>query len=163
MNLLEKLAKLFAILAGIAMVIITLLTCYSVIGRQFDKPLLGDFELVQMVMGCAVAAFLPYCQLRKGNIIVDFFTTGASQATRERLDRVGALTVALMMFLFAWRTLIGGLNEKATGSVSMLMQLPTYPVYYAMVPAFLLTGLIALLQALQGPPAPAAVQPNQEA
>lgn len=143
---LEKLAKLFAIFAGIIMVGMTLMTCYSVIGREFGKPLLGDFELVQMAMAFSVAAFLPYCQLKKGNIIVDFFTTKAHPGTRDALDRLGCLTVALMMALFAWRTLIGGLNEQNTGSVSMLMQLPTYPAYYAMVPAFALTAIIALVQ-----------------
>lgn len=151
MVFLERLAKLFAIFAGFIMVGITLLTCYSVIGRQFNKPLLGDFELVQLAMGFAVAAFLPYCQLKKGNIIVDFFTTKATQGTRDWLDRIGALTVAVMMGLFAWRTLLGGLNEKSTGSVSMLMQLPTYPAYYAMVPAFILTAVIALMQFVQAP------------
>jgi TRAP-type C4-dicarboxylate transport system permease small subunit len=151
--LLEKLAKVFAIFAGLVMVGITVLTCYSVIGRQFGKPVLGDFELVQMAMGFAVAAFLPYCQHKRGNIIVDFFTTKAKASTRDWMDRFGCLTVAVMMGLFAWRTFVGGLNEKNTGSVSMLMQLPTYPAYYAMVPAFALTALIALVQFLK-PSAP---------
>jgi TRAP-type C4-dicarboxylate transport system permease small subunit len=106
---------------------------------------------VQLAMGFAVAAFLPYCQLKKGNIIVDFFTTKSRASTRDWMDRLGCLAVAVMMGLFAWRTLIGGLNEKNTGSVSMLMQLPTYPAYYAMVPAFALTALIALLQCLSPP------------
>ena len=82
---------------------------------------------------------------------MDFFTTKASQGTRDWLDRIGALTVAVMMALFAWRTLLGGLNERTTGSVSMLMQLPTYPAYFAMVPAFILTAVIALVQFLQAP------------
>jgi TRAP-type C4-dicarboxylate transport system permease small subunit len=152
MPLLEKLAKCFAIFAGLVMVAITALTCYSVIGRQFGKPLLGDFELVQMGMGFAVASFLPYCQYRKGNIIVDFFTTGSSHDKRDLLDRLGSFMVALMMAVFAWRTWVGGLNELNTGSVSMLMQLPTYPAYFAMVPAFALTALIALMQALKATP-----------
>ncbi len=149
MKVLEKLAKFFAIFAGIVMVVITVLTCYSVIGRQFGKPIQGDFELVQLAMAFAVSAFLPYCQLKRGNIIVDFFTTKASQGTRNALDRLGCICVALMMALFCWRTFLGGLNEQNTGSVSMLMQLPTYPAYYAMVPAFALATVIALAQAFQ--------------
>jgi TRAP-type C4-dicarboxylate transport system permease small subunit len=156
MLVLEKLAKLCAIFAGVVMVAITVLTCYSVIGREFGKPVLGDFELVQLAMGFAVAAFLPYCQLKRGNIIVDFFTTGAKSSTRDLLDRFGAFTVALMMGLFAWRTFVGGLNELSSNSVSMLMQLPTYPAYFAMVPAFGLTAMIALFQCFQSP---AAAQP----
>ena len=47
---------------------------------------------------------MPWCQVRRGNIIVDFFTAGASEATRERLDRFGRLLLALVMALMAWRT-----------------------------------------------------------
>jgi hypothetical protein len=44
--------------------------------------------------GAAIALFLPWCQLRRGNIIVDFFTAKASDRTNAMLDRFGALLLA---------------------------------------------------------------------
>lgn len=150
-NILDGLAKLFAILGGLVMVVITFITTYSIVGRWlFNSPLLGDTEIVEFAMAMAVAAFLPICQWRGGNIIVDFFTTGASARTRNGLDRFGALSIAVMTGLLAWRSTLGGIGQKADGSVTMLMQLPEWMAYAAMVPPIALTAVIALYTAVTG-------------
>jgi hypothetical protein len=54
---------------------ITLVTCVSLIGRNtIGVTLVGDYELTAVAAGAAVALFLPWCQVRRENIIVDFFT-----------------------------------------------------------------------------------------
>ena len=94
MKVLEFLAKLCAVAAGVLLTVITLMTCASVIGRNTTGwTIVGDFELSGSAAGAAIALFLPWCQARRGNIIVDFFTAKAGAATRERLDRVGAFLV----------------------------------------------------------------------
>ena len=151
MPLLEPLAKLFAVLAGVLLTVITLVTCVSLIGRNTTGwTIVGDVELSAFVAGAAVALFLPWCQLKRGNIIVDFFTTRATPATQARLDRFGALLLAAVMALMTWRTGIGGLNAWKSQSGSMMLGLPEWAVYTAMVPALALTALIALTQALRG-------------
>jgi TRAP-type C4-dicarboxylate transport system permease small subunit len=56
---------------------ITLVTCVSLIGRNtIGVTLVGDYELTAAAAGAAVALFLPWCQLKRENIIVDFFTAG---------------------------------------------------------------------------------------
>ena len=151
MKLLESLAKLCAILAGVLLTVITLITCVSVIGRNTTGwTLVGDFELSGFAAGAAVALFLPWCQYRRGNIIVDFFTTNVSPQTQNRLDRLGALLLALAMALMTWRTALGGLNAWSSGSGSMMLGLPEWMVYVGMVPPLALTTVIALAQALLG-------------
>ena len=162
MKWLEILAQWCAILAGVLLTFITLLTCVSVVGRNTTGwTLVGDFELTGAAAGAAIALFLPWCQARRGNIIVDFFTLKASDATRTMLDRLGALAVALVMALLAWRTGLGGLSAWKSQSGSMMLGFPEWVTYAAMVPALALTALIALVQALRGfePPADQAVQP----
>ena len=115
MRILEPLAKLCAILAGVLLTGITLMTCASLIGRNTTgTTLVGDFELTGVAAGAAIALFMPWCQLRRGNIIVDFFTSRASDRANERLDRFGALLLAAAMALLAWRTVLGGLNAWDT-------------------------------------------------
>ena len=148
---LEWLAKACAVFGGLVMVTITMITTGSIVGRWlFGKPLLGDTELVEFAMALAVAAFLPLCQWRAGNIMVDFFTTKASELTRARLDRLGALLIALMLALLAWRTSAGAISQKAAGSTTMLMGLPEWTAFAAMVPPMALTAIIALYTALTG-------------
>ena len=151
MTLLETLAKLCAVVAGVLLTAITLMTCASLIGRNTTGwTIVGDFELSGSAAGAAIALFMPWCQLRRGNIMVDFFTARASAATQARLDRLGALLLALAMALMTWRTAVGGLNAWQSKSGSMMLGFPEWVVYCGMVPALLLTALIAFVQALRG-------------
>jgi TRAP-type C4-dicarboxylate transport system permease small subunit len=151
LKVLEFLAKLCAVAAGVLLTVITLMTCASVIGRNTTGwTIVGDFELSGSAAGAAIALFMPWCQVRRGNIIVDFFTAKAGAATRERLDRVGALLVGAVMALLAWRTTIGGLNAWHSQSGSMMLGFPEWVVYGGMVPPLVLCALIGFMQALRG-------------
>lgn len=151
MRLIESLAKLCAIAAGLLLTVITLMICVSLLGRNtIGMTIVGDFELSSAAAGAAVALFLPWCQLRRGNIIVDFFTARASPRTNERLDRLGALLYALALALMTWRTFLGGLNAWRTQSGTMMIGLPEWIVYAAMVPPLALCVVIGLTQAVRG-------------
>jgi TRAP-type C4-dicarboxylate transport system permease small subunit len=63
---------------------------------------------------------------------------------------LGALFLALCFALLAWRTWLGGLNAYQTQSGSMMLGLPEWYVYAAMVPPFILTTVIALYQCFFG-------------
>ena len=151
MRKLESLAKACAVLAGVLLTFITLMTCASLIGRNtVGVTLAGDFELTGVVAGAAIALFLPWCQVQRGNIIVDFFTANTSERTNARLDRVGALLLAGAMALMAWRTALGGLNAYATHSGTRMLGFPEWVVYLFIAPPLALTALIGLWQAIAG-------------
>ena len=151
MKILANLAKFCAILAGLLLIFITLMTCVSIIGRDMiGKTIVGDFELSGAAAGAAIALFMPWCQVRRGNIVVDFFTTKASPATQDVMDRIGALLLGCVMALMAWRTTVGGLNSFRTHSETQILGLPEWIVYALMVPPLALTVLIALHQGIFG-------------
>ena len=151
MKILEYGAKLCAVLAGLMLTVITLMICASLIGRNTTGwTLVGDIELAAAAAGAAVALFMPWCQFKRANIMVDFFTARAAQATQDRLDRFGALVLGLVMVLLTWRTAVGGLNAWNSQAVSMMLSFPEWIVYAFMVPALLLTAVIAIVQALFG-------------
>jgi len=150
-KLLERAASFCAILAGVLLIAITLMTCVSLIGRNtVGWSIVGAFELSGFAAGAAIALFLPWCQVKRGNIIVDFFTARASLETQARLDRFGAFLLALAMGLMTWRTSIGGLNAWKSQAGSMMMGFPEWIVYVGMVPPLALTAVIALVQAIRG-------------
>jgi TRAP-type C4-dicarboxylate transport system permease small subunit len=151
MKVLEAAAKLCAILAGVLLTVITLMTCVSLIGRNtVGWTIVGDFELSGAAAGAAIALFLPWCQLRRGNIIVDFFTAKASDATNAALDRMGSLLYAAALGLMAWRTGIGGINAWKTQATTMMLGLPEWTVYVFMVPPLVLCTVIGLAQTVVG-------------
>ena len=62
MRTLSALANLCAILAGVLLTFITLLTCGNLILRNTSGgSLAGAFELTAMTSGAAIAAFMPLC------------------------------------------------------------------------------------------------------
>lgn len=151
MNILQTLAKLCAIVAGLLLTGITLMTCLSLIGRNTTgTTLVGDFELTGLAAGAAIALFMPWCQVKRGNIIVDFFTTRLGAETNNRLDRLGALLLAVLFAVLAWRTALGGLNSWSTNSETQILGFPEWMAYAAMVPPFVLTAVIGMHQSLMG-------------
>ena len=151
MKILELLAKLCSILSGALLTFITLMTCYSLIGRNTTgQTIVGDFELTGVATGAAIALFMPMCQFKKANIIVDFFTAKATEATITQLDRLGALFMAAAFALLTWRTYLGGMNAWVSQSGSMMLGFPEWIVYAAMTPPLALSAAIALTQALMG-------------
>ncbi len=166
MRFLEILAQACAIVAGVLLTAITLVTCASLIGRNtIGWNIVGAFEVSGFAAGAAIALFMPWCQVKRGHIIVDFFTARASAATQSGLDRLGALALAAAMGLLTWRTAIGGWNAWTSQTSSMMMGVPEWYVYAGMVPPLALTTLIALVQAARGfdVEAPDAVQEAREA
>lgn len=150
-KLLAQAARLCAILAGVLLVIITIMTCWNLIQRNaLSNSWAGAFEITAVSTGAAIALFMPLCQLRQGHIIVDFFTTNMSDSFNDKLDRLGALTLCVVFALLAWRTSLGGLNVYEAHSETQIMGFPEWIVYAAMVPPFILSALIGLHQVVYG-------------
>jgi TRAP-type C4-dicarboxylate transport system permease small subunit len=148
---LSLLARVCAVLAGVILTAITLVTCVSLIGRNtIGVTLVGDYELTAVAAGAAVALFLPWCQVRRENIIVDFFTARMPEQVNARLDRFGSLVLAAVMLLLAWRTTVGGISAFNANSSTMMLGFPEWIVYALMVPPMVLTAVIALAQTLFG-------------
>ncbi len=149
-RVLELLCDASATIGGLVLVAIASVTVVSVVGRAFfSHPILGDVELVQLGCAVVVASFLPYTQFRHANIIVDFFTTHASERTQSKLDAFGTLLYTLVMALVAWRVAVGGVDIKANQETSMLMALPLWIPYMLMVPGLVLCSVIGFVQTLQ--------------
>lgn len=147
----RRLALVFAYLGGVVVAGVGIVSAVSIVGRTLlGRPILGDFELVEIGTAVAGSLFLPYCQAVRGHVIVDFFTARASAAAVAWLDRAGALLMAATFWLIGWRTIVGCLDIARSGESSMLMQIPIWVGYAAIVPGVLVAGLIALAQALAG-------------
>lgn len=147
-RVLNMTCRVFAICAGIMLILMALMSLTSIVGRSiFDRPILGDYELVQTMSAIAVAMSLPFCQMIRGHIIVDFFTSGLPARVNRKLDILASLVLAVAGFLFAWRIYVGMVGLRGSGDASMLLNLPTWWGYLPMVPSFFLLGCAALYTA----------------
>jgi TRAP-type C4-dicarboxylate transport system permease small subunit len=151
LRVLEILAKACALAAGALVALMVVISCGSIIGREtVGRTLAGDFELVALSTGAAVGLFMPLCQFHRGNIVVDVFTSKASPAFNEAIERVGAFLLGACCALLSWRAALGGLSSYHAGSTTMLLGVPEWYAYAPMVPGFALTAVIAFWQAIAG-------------
>lgn len=136
------LAKLVAIVGGIVLVAVSIMTCVSIIGRSFLwaglKPVKGDFEMVEAGIAFAVAAFMPWCQLERGHASVGIFIDNLG----PRVDSIVHFITDLLLFgtacFLTWRHIYGMLDKQAYMETTFILQ---YPVWWAY--AIMLVGLVA--------------------
>ncbi|MEO7402654.1 MAG: TRAP transporter small permease [Burkholderiales bacterium] len=123
---LDRFAEWFAAAGGFSLLGVMAVEVVSIAGGLLGKPILGDSEIVEMLCGIAIMCFLPYCQLRGGNVIVDFFTMKTSQRTRDGLDALMHVIVALVVAVVTWRLIDGAFTQYERERVSMFLRLPQW-------------------------------------
>ncbi len=139
-------AVAFAMVGGVVLLGVAIVTLVSVGGRWLlAQPVAGDVELVQLGTATALALFLPYCQLHGSHLIVDIFTARAGSSVHRRLDLAAHVLAAGVLTLLALRAGAGIIDLHRAGETSMVLGLPLWFAYAAMVPSLALAALIALL------------------
>ena len=147
-RVLDAICRLFAVCSGLMLTAMALMSVYSILGRAlFDKPLLGDYELVQMMSAVAVTMALPFCQMVKGHVIVDFFTVRCPARANAALDLIAAVLMAVCAFALSWRIVLATVEFASNNDASMLLNLRTWWGYAPMGPSFFLLGCAALYSA----------------
>jgi TRAP-type C4-dicarboxylate transport system permease small subunit len=145
---LELVAQAFAFFGGAVFVGLIGMSVTSITLRTLTgKPVQGDFEMVQFACAIGIAAFLPWCQLCRGNIIVDFFTARLPPRGQAWLDALGAVLLALVVAVVAWRAGYGAQSVFASGERAMISRIPVWIPYAGVVPSLALTALVALYTA----------------
>ena len=157
---LARLSRVFALIGVGVAALVAVLTVVSIAGRAtLSKPIQGDVELTQFGIALCISLALPWCQWQRANIIVDFFTQRLGERRNAVLDGIGALLMAAMYLLLAWRSGAGAVSVREAFEATMILDLPMWWVYASLAPGLALAGLIALRQAWQllrsGAPAPA--------
>jgi TRAP-type C4-dicarboxylate transport system permease small subunit len=126
----------------------TLMSTVSILGRWlFALSIPGDYEIAQLATAVAVSAFLPWCALRGGHVLVDFLTNSAPASIRHALDALGYLSIAFVGLLVAWRLTDGMVSLRDSGETTMVLSIPTWYAYAPMIPSFALLGIVALYRA----------------
>ena len=147
-----------ALLGGLVLVGLTLMTVWSVLGRELQEApfwpdfapfswlavVPGEFELVELTYAGAVFCFLPYCQMVRGNVIVDVFTDRLPARGKAWLGLAGDLIYMAIAALVTWQ--LGLRLAEHWGSAwpetTMILRIP---VAWGFLPAVLAGGLLTLV------------------
>jgi len=145
-----QLCEAWGLVGGIALLGAMATMMATVVGAAFGKPVLGDSEIVELLGGIAVFAFLPYCQLRGANVYVDFFTKPLPERWKSGLDALMNVVFAAVALVLTWRLIEGGLGAYERSKRSMFLQLPDWWGYAIGAVSMLLWIAVCLFVAWEG-------------
>lgn len=132
-RLIERLAGFVAILGGIALIFIALITLISVTGRALIplglSPLRGQFELVQALTAFAVCAFLPWAQLKRAHASVAIFTDHLGRRANQIIDLLSDAILFGLASLITWRHMAGLTDKMTYGETTFLLRMPLWWAY----------------------------------
>lgn len=134
-RLVFRLATTVAIAGGIALVAVTVITVASVVGRAMIplglKPVLGDYEIVQIGVLFAIFCSLPLTQYLRGHADVALLTDRFSPRVAAAIELVmDLLTFAAMTFV-VWRYSLGMIDKFVNREMTLILHLPAWVIYAA--------------------------------
>ena len=167
-DLVTRLARFMALLGGIVLTLLVVLTCVSVIGRGLNTlghsdlleglapglaawligtgvgPVTGDYEIVTAGMAFAVFAFLPLTQLTASHATVDVFTNLMPARTNSWLTAFWEVVLAIVIVVIGWRLYAGFLEKLDNGQTTFLLQFPVWWSYGASFLAAVVAALVSV-------------------
>ena len=141
-------ATVVALIGGALAFALAFLVTASVLLRWlFDAPVPGDFEFVQMGTALIVFAYLPFCQIERGNIVVDAFTGHLPQRVRDRIDAVWDIVYAAVIGVIAYAMIQGVVDAWRSGEETMVSRVPLWPALAVCTTLAAFLSLVALYTA----------------
>lgn len=171
LRIVEMLARTFAVLGGLVLSALIMLTCLSILGRSLNSilhsdwaeglapalatallgtgvgPINGDFEIVEAGMAFAIFAFLPLCQWHSAHASVDIFTRHLSTRVNRGLRAIIEVVFAAVLILIAVQLFKGALSKYNSGQTTLLIEFPVWWAYAASVVAACVAALTGVVVA----------------
>ncbi len=171
-KMVERIARFMAILGGLVLTALVVLTCVSVLGRGLNTlghsefltamsesaaqvliatgvgPVTGDFELVEAGVAFAIFSFLPICQLYGSHATVDVFTNALPEKANKVIVTFWEIILSLVILLITWRLYVGLQSKLDYGETTFLLQFPVWWAYGLSFVAALVASLVAIYCAI---------------
>lgn len=168
LTFMDRMARTMAILGGVVLTLLVVLTCVSVLGRGGNTfghsdfliglaprlaealigtgigPVKGDFELVEAGIAFAIFAFLPICQLHGGHATVDVFTSQMPRRVNTALIAFWEVILSAVILLISWRLFEGFQGKLGNGEITYILQFPTWYAYGASFAASVIAAVVAI-------------------
>jgi TRAP-type C4-dicarboxylate transport system permease small subunit len=141
---LRSLVRLLGMLAGAGLLAMVLITTVDVVLRVFHLSLKGAYDLTCIAAALTISAALPYTTAIKGHVAIEYFFQKLGPRGRIVGDTLMRTTLMALFGLLAWQSIRYGNSLKASGTVSMTVQLPIFWVPYVLAVSCLLVVLIKI-------------------
>jgi TRAP-type C4-dicarboxylate transport system permease small subunit len=163
-RLVKWLARASAVIGGLVLVGLIVLTTLSIIGRELSKlghawaegwigqmllasgvdEIRGTYELTEAGVAFAIFAFFPVCQFYGQHATVDVFTAALPRRALGWLRAFWEVVLAAIIVFISLRLYEGMLRYLGNGETTLFLQFPVWWSYAASVGAAAIASLTAL-------------------
>lgn len=143
-NIIQWILDKMKIIGAACLVGMMLLTCADVVGRAFGHPIFGSVEIVGFMATLAVVMAMPYTHQVQGHIGVEILVRLFSEKTQTIIDICTGFISMALFAVVTWRMTVYAGTMKASGEVSMNLELPEHLVIYVTSFCLLVFTLIIL-------------------
>ncbi|MEM8878420.1 MAG: TRAP transporter small permease subunit [Pseudomonadota bacterium] len=148
-----RLARGLAVLGGLILVMLALITVASIVGRNLlSAAVPGDYELVEYGAGLAAALFLPLAQIELVHPRITIFSDRFNLTARRMLDGLALIIAAGLSLGLALQLGRGAWDAFRFNDQSMILQLPSWVGIAVLAAALCLAAVLAAFRLVR--PAP---------
>ena len=139
------LLRALAVVAGIVLFVLMMLTALDVVGRYLlNRPLPGAFEITEMMLAALIYCGLPLVSARREHIVIDTFDPYMPRPMKRGLDMLAEILCSASLFGMAWLVFRRATRVLDYGDTTTVLKLPLAPVAYLMAAMLLATAVIHL-------------------
>ncbi|MFH1652362.1 MAG: TRAP transporter large permease subunit [Chloroflexota bacterium] len=122
-----------------------LITTADVLGRYFfNSPILGAYDITELLMVVLIFFCISYTQDRKGHIGVTIILDRLREQTKAIIEATGYFLGIGLFTVITWQNVLRGISMKAGGSVTPSVEIATYPFFWIIAFGSVLMVLVLL-------------------
>ena len=115
-----------AVVGGLAVAGIIVVTVADVVGRQFGHSVKGAYDLVRVLGAIAMGCALPLTKAVKGHIAIEYFFQKLGTPGRAAMDTIMRLVLLALFGLLTWRFVLQGYSFLKSGEVTTTLHMPMF-------------------------------------
>lgn len=148
MAALERLLQGLSLFAAAMLFALMMLTFADVVGREFNVPVPGAYDLTKLSLGVLLFTALPLVTWEEKHLTVDLVTGSIPMKFRKPLRIISLLLAALVLAIFAWRLWAQGISLADYGQKAETLGVPIAPLAWFMAVFAGFAAVVSLILAI---------------
>jgi TRAP-type C4-dicarboxylate transport system permease small subunit len=142
----SRLTAIMAVIAGVTLVSVMLMTVLDVILRYFGRPITGIYDMVALGGAIVIGFSMPLATERKVHVYMELGLQAYGRTMKQILKLFTRFIVFGISFIAAWNLIRLGIGFRQTGEVSLTIQIVYYPIAIGLGICFFIQMLVIAMQ-----------------
>jgi TRAP-type C4-dicarboxylate transport system permease small subunit len=134
-----------AVVAGVTLMVVMLMTVLDVILRYFGRPITGIYDLVALGGAVIIGFSIPWAAQKKIHVFMEMAQMFQSKMVELVLLLFARLLALAISIVVGWNLILLGTGFMKTGEASLTIQIAFYPVAIGLGICFFLQTIVFIV------------------